>query len=116
MNTACIEYAPFRKSASLTENELIAKSDALDHELRKVKGFQGRLLVKRDDTNYIDIVFWRSRQDADAAIVSLGSSQACLNYFACMVGKDGKPLQHDTLGVDLLHFASVKAYGMEKIF
>lgn len=116
MNTTCIEYAPFRKNPALSESELIAKSDALDQELRKVKGFQGRLLVRQDQATYIDIVFWRSRQDADDAIVSLGSSQACLNYFACMVGKDGKPLQHNTLGMDLLHFAPVKAYGMDKIF
>ena len=51
-----------------------------------------------------------------AFAVRADSPYKTINDVVAAAKKDGKPLQHDTLGMDLLHFAPVKAYGMEKIF
>lgn len=106
MNEAGVEFAPFLKRPDVSEADLIAASDALDDFLRTVDGFLGRMLLKKNESEWHDLVFWRDRAAADAVIPKVAGSEACRRYFACMVAAD-----HDDPAAGVTHWQHVKSWG-----
>ncbi|MCU0647382.1 MAG: hypothetical protein MUF00_05275 [Gemmatimonadaceae bacterium] len=91
--TALVEWAPFRLADGVTESELVAASDRLHHDvLRHQPGFLRRELLRGEDGQWADLVFWADRAAADNVMALAAQHPAFAAYFACM--------QHATL-----HFA-----------
>ena len=80
-----VEWAPFIKLPMVTEEELITKADAVNNDfLVKQRGFITRELIKKDDTEYADVVYWESRSDAINASAKVNTCTTCAEYFELM--------------------------------
>jgi hypothetical protein len=101
-----IELAPIQLSTASREADLVETSDRLQDEfLQGRQGFLGRVLLKRGDGQYLDLVLWESLNAANAVIAAVADSAACAAYFGCMVmGTD--PAE------DVEHWSIVRSYGL----
>jgi len=109
MNHQVIEFAPFELAPGASEAELLDASEALQSDfLDRQDGFIKRELVRRDDRNWIDIVYWRDREAVERAMKNAVESPVCFRYFQLMAGAD-----HDQPGSGVLLLEHVKSYHRE---
>jgi hypothetical protein len=109
MATGTIEWAPFKLAEGADEASLLRAADAIqDGFLAKQPGFVRRELLKGEDGQWADLVYWESADAAAAAMKEAAASPACFEYFRLMVGAN----QADP-GVDLQHFERKKTYAGE---
>ena len=102
-----IEWAPFRLIDSADEASLLRASDALQSGfLANQPGFIRRELLKGEEGQWVDLVYWESEEAAAQAMQQAAASPTCLEYFRLMVGAD-KP----DFGADVRHFEKKRAYG-----
>lgn len=102
-----IEMAPFILANGVSEATLLAASERLEQDfLAKTEGYLGRILMRKDERNWSDIVFWQSAAHAAKAMQQAASAEACGVYFRCMEATD-----HDDLGQGVSLFETVKRYG-----
>lgn len=84
-STTCIEWAAFRLRPGVSVAELEAASERLEAEfLRPSPGYLHRELLSGEAGQYVDLVHWRSRADAEALMSRAEHSRACQAYFALM--------------------------------
>ena len=57
--------------------------------------------------DWTDLVFWRSKADAEKAMETIAGSSVCRDYFACMAGADAIDA-----GTDVVHYAALRTYGV----
>ncbi len=106
MTGTIIEWAPIKLAAGRTEADLIAASDAFQRDfLSHQPGFVRRELVRRGEGEYVDIVHWRSLDDAKAIMAKVETSPACRAFFSVMDMDDA-----DAAGC-IDHFTSIAVYG-----
>ena len=86
MNEAIVEWAPFKTKPGIDEATLLKLSEAIQEDfLVRQKGYQHRELVKgKADGEYVDIIWWASQEDAEAASKLVYESETCSAYFAAM--------------------------------
>ncbi len=109
MNEQAVEWAPFRLRANVAEAELLVASDAMQAGfLAAQKGFVRRELLRRDDRNFVDLVWWESHEVAAAAMQAAMKSSHCAAYFSLM-HFDAPPDQQ--VGAGVLHLARLATYG-----
>ncbi len=105
-NRTIIELAPFKLKDGITEQELVAASAALQRDfVAHQPGFVRRELLKGPDGQWADLVYWRSRADADRVVQAAAESPVCARYFTLMIGAD-----HGDPGEGVTHFETVAAY------
>ncbi len=88
-NNQCptIEWAPFEIAEHVTEEMLLNAADVLEQEfLLRQPGYISRELLKKDARHWVDLVYWRSPQDAAFAAKAANESEFCYQYFSLMVG------------------------------
>lgn len=101
-----VELAPFELGPGRSLDDLLAASERLETRfLWQTKGYVGRLLLRKDDRRYADLVFWRTAQDAERAMALAATSEPCREYFACMLAAGPGDPAH---GVEL--FRVVESY------
>ena len=84
-DTVTVEWAPFIKVQGIDDHALIAAADVVNAAfLTKQNGFIGRELVKKSDTEYADILHWRTKADAQFAGEKVFNCVPCGGYFALM--------------------------------
>ncbi len=77
--------APIKLAAGKTEADLLAASDRFQSEFcNHQPGLIRRELVRKSDGEYLDIVQFRSMEDAEAVIEKEKESAACHAFFAVM--------------------------------
>lgn len=77
--------APIKLSAGKTEVDLLAASDRFQKEFADAQpGLIRRELVRTGDGEYLDIVQFRSMEDAEAIIEKEKESAACHAFFSVM--------------------------------
>lgn len=104
--TGTIEWAPFTLADGVDEATLLAASEALQREfLSQQPGFVRRELLRGSGTQWVDLVYWASKEAAEAAMQHVAGSPVCHRYFALMAGADG-----DEPGAGVLHLAQVAQY------
>lgn len=82
-----IEWAPFEIPKHVSEETLMNSADILEQEfLLRQPGYIRRELLKQDDNHWVDLVYWRSPQDAAMAAKAANESDVCYQYFSLMVG------------------------------
>ena len=101
-----MEWAPFTIKEGVTEIELLEASKALQTDfLKHQAGFIRRELLIKNDSSYIDLIFWRTMEDARNAVDKAKSSQACASYFQLM--KDADPSEPDQ---GIFHYQVCESY------
>ena len=107
MATVTIEWAPFKLADAVDEARLLRASDGLQTEfLARQPGFIRRELLKGQNGQWVDLVYWESEDAAGRAMQDAMNSPVCLEYFRLMVGVNGGA----DPGEGLLHFRQVKTY------
>jgi hypothetical protein len=106
-NELTIELAPFAVARGVDTQALLEASDRVERDfLAKADGYIGRVLVRKDETAWADIVFWKSAGQASQAMQRAATSDACRSYFECMAAAD-----HGDPGAGVTLFRSLKTYG-----
>jgi heme-degrading monooxygenase HmoA len=79
MNTAIVvEWAPFQIAEGTDETKLLRASEALQSEfLSKQKGFLRRELLHGPGQQWVDLVYWESREAAEVAAQNAANSPVC---------------------------------------
>jgi hypothetical protein len=97
-----IEWAPFRLKPDASEAELLAAAAGIEREfLAGRPGFIRRELA-RHGQGYVDLVWWRSRAQAEAAMAEAQTSEACGRYFSLMAFDADDP-DAGVMHLDRLH-------------
>lgn len=105
MTSEAIEWAPFKTKRGINESTLMRLADNLQSDfLAKQKGYKSRTLARGKD-GYVDIVWWASMADAEAAMKHVAGSPVCSAYFAAM---DFDPADPNAMP---LHFTVLREYG-----
>lgn len=100
-----VEYAPFELAEHADEAVLLAESEALQKDfLIKQEGFVRRELLKIGDRQYADLVYWRSKEDAQRAVNQAEKSAVCRRYFSLMKMTTNDP------GEGVVHLDRLRAY------
>lgn len=95
-----IEWAPFVKAGSVTDEQLVAAANTVNSNfLVKQKGFIKRELIKKNESEYADVVYWQTKPDAIKAGEKVSTCIECSEYFKLMaVGvKAGEGFSHYTI-------------------
>ncbi|MDH6267726.1 heme-degrading monooxygenase HmoA [Rhizobium sp. SG_E_25_P2] len=101
MTTTNIEMASFRLKPEIEETVFVAASDRFQREfLNGAPGFLSRELLRGADGVYLDLIHWRSKEDAEAMMKTAATSPDCAAYFALM----------DLQGAEMRHFESLAVY------
>lgn len=80
-----IEWAEFSLRPGVTPTELVAAAVAMQRQfLDNQRGYVSRQLLAIGPDRYADLVTWRTRDAADAAIARAAEYAACRNYFALL--------------------------------
>jgi len=81
--------APIKLAKGKSEADLIKASDKFqDAFVSKQPGVIRRELVRKSDGEYLDIVQFRSKEDAEEIIEKEKESPACHDFFSVMDGDD----------------------------
>jgi len=84
-NLISVEWAPFVKAVDVTEQQLLVAADKVNVDfLSKQPGFIKRELIKKNDTEYADVIHWRTKQEAVTAGDKIFSCDECSDYFKLM--------------------------------
>jgi hypothetical protein len=101
-----VEFAPFSLAEGVSEEELIAASDAFQRDfLEHQPGFVRRETLKGANGRWTDLVYWRSKTDVERAVAAVEGNPACRAFFRLL---DFNPQQDP--GADVLYFECVKEY------
>ena len=95
MSAQCVvEYAPFMLADGASEQALLMVS--------KLPGYRGRILVRKSERAWADLVFWQDQEAAERAMKLAAESSICADYFGLM---------DMTAGAGITHFTVVQSYG-----
>ena len=97
---AAIEWAPFVKATNVTDEQLVAAANTVNSNfLASQKGFIKRELIKKNEHEYADVVYWQTKPDAVTAGEKVNTCIECNEYFKLMaVGvKTGDEFSHYTI-------------------
>lgn len=90
VESVVVEWAPFRVATGVPEATLLDASEALQRDfLAHQPGFLRRELLRGDDGQWVDLVYWANEASAKGVIEAVASSPVCQSYFQLMVGGDG---------------------------
>lgn len=82
---AAIEWAPFVKAVSVTDEQLVAAANTVNSNfLVNQKGFIKRELIKKNESEYADVVYWQTKADAITAGEKVSTCIECNEYFKLM--------------------------------
>ncbi|MBL4639633.1 MAG: hypothetical protein JKY57_03790 [Kordiimonadaceae bacterium] len=105
MTKIVIEMAPITLLDGKTEVDLMAASDVFQKGfVNGLKGFIRREMVHVKDNDYMDIIHWESKEDAEAVLGLIEGSAECAAFFSLM----------DMSGMDesggVKHYTSLASY------
>jgi hypothetical protein len=98
-----MEFAPFRLRPDVTENALLAAADRmLERFLKLQPGYLDREVMRGRNGGYVDVIWWRSHEDAAAALPAVMKNRDCLDYF------DHMQIDIANAGTSVLHFEQLR--------
>jgi hypothetical protein len=101
-----VEFAPFAPGAGVSEEDLIAASDAFQRDfLQHLPGFVRRETLKGVDGRWADLVYWASKEAADNAVAATTGNAACEAFFKLLYFNP-----EGDLGADVRYFERVREY------
>jgi hypothetical protein len=101
-----VEYAPYSLADGVTEERLIAASDAFQRDfLAHQPGFVRRETLKGQNGRWTDLVYWSSKEAVEKAVAAVEGNAACTAFFKLL---HFNPQQDP--GADVLYFECVREY------
>ncbi|MCG8413876.1 MAG: hypothetical protein MI746_06610 [Pseudomonadales bacterium] len=86
-----IEWAPFVLKPDVAEQDMLSAAELAQSQfLRNQQGYIKRELLKGKDNQWVDLVYWKTQEDASAAAMAVHQSPACLTYFGMMENIDSE--------------------------
>ncbi|HYD78662.1 MAG TPA: hypothetical protein VEC06_02545 [Paucimonas sp.] len=106
MEAPFIHLAEIKLAPGVSEAELLAASDAFERNfVSKQEGVLRRILLKGPGGSYADLVFYRSREDADRLMQNEEANLHCQSYFSVM------QLPEDDPEAGVTSFETLRTYG-----
>ena len=94
-NNLTVEWAPFKVASHVSDQQLFEAANALENDfLKHQSGYVRRELLKGENRNWVDLVYWSSPEKAQAASKIFMDSTACQQYFSLMTDTDGSGVAH----------------------
>lgn len=76
-----VELAQFKTKSGISDTEVLAAShEAQEGFLAKCKGFVSRELLKSDDGEWVDILHWKTMEDAQKAMQDMMASPSTKKF------------------------------------
>jgi len=76
-----VEVVIWKTKSNFTEEETLYKAKAVNKFVENQKGFISRNLSKNEQGEWLDLVYWNSIEDAQAAAKLAQSSEICQPFF-----------------------------------
>lgn len=96
-----VEIAQFKLAAGVDEQGFLKEAEAVQRDfLEKQNGYMDREILKGGDGQWIDIVHWRSMEDAKHAADAIMQDPACLGFLQKI----------DPASVKMFHLQQVKTW------
>jgi hypothetical protein len=101
-----VEYAKFTLKEGVTETQVIATSQKFQEDfLVKQSGYIKRDLLRLEGRDWVDIVYWASKEDAEKVLKACEKSPICGDYFSIM-----EPFDPKIPNGGVIHLELVKSY------
>jgi len=101
-----VQLAPIELKEGIDEKTLIEASDTFQANfVNKQNGIISRKLLKGKDGNYVDLVFFESKEDAERVAKIEETSSECLEFFKIMKTPD-----ESLPDMGVLSFEHIKTY------
>ena len=84
MKNVTVKVIEYQLAKGVEERVFLGASATLMPELAKLRGFIKRELHKGENSKWRDVVYWKSRKDADQSEVDIPNLPACVACIAMM--------------------------------
>ncbi|HEX8597353.1 MAG TPA: hypothetical protein VF952_02445 [Chloroflexia bacterium] len=99
-NTHTLEAALFRLKAGTDEEAFLMASDGTMTALKGYSGFIRREVLKSDDGQWLDLIYWHSLEEAMSAAEQIISDPTCHPFLEML----------DMGSITMLHLQPVRTY------
>ncbi len=99
-NTHTLEAALFRLKEGTDEDAFLKATDATNVALKRYAGFIRREVLKADDGQWLDLIYWNSLEEALSAAEQILSDPSCHPFLEML----------DMQSVTMLHLHPVGTY------
>lgn len=107
MENRVVEWAPFVKVINIKDRTLIEAANQVNRDFISLQpGFIKRELVKKNEIEYADILYWKDRKSAELAGKKVYDCQVCLRYFEMMD-------ENVKTGGEFAHYQILKTWSVE---
>ena len=104
-STEIVEWAPFTIKKGVSNEKLRRAAQSVEVGfLAKQEGYIKRSLLKGTDGQWVDIVYWESKELANAASLKAYESPVCFEYFSLMQNMDHSEVSN------VQHYEIVKSW------
>jgi hypothetical protein len=101
-----VEYAKFTLKEGVTETQVIAASNKFQEDfLIEQSGYIKRDLLHLEGRDWVDIVYWASKEDAHKVLKVCEKNPICGEYFSIM-----EPFDPKIPNGGVIHLELVKSY------
>lgn len=93
--SAIVEWAPFELADGVAKEDLFKIGARLEKEfLIHQPGFIKRELLHEEANNWVDLIYWESREEAESAMEACKNSKVAQSYFSIMQPVDETAIKH----------------------
>ena len=88
MKNIAVKVVEYKLAKDADEGAFLNSSAALMPELAKLRGFIKRELHRGENGRWRDVVYWKTREDADRSELDIPNIPACVTCIAMMDHSD----------------------------
>lgn len=88
-----VEIAPFKPKPNVTDKQLLAAIDGMEHSIRQFPGFLRRETIQMENGTWLDIVYWKDKNTAENALKLAETSEKCQRFFH-LIDETEQPMQY----------------------
>ena len=93
MNNPVIELVSVKTKPGVADADMLRASDAVMEFLSKANGFVRRELFKAGENQWLDLVYWNSRAEAEAAMAQ-SMNQPCVLEMMQLLDESSMTMRH----------------------
>jgi hypothetical protein len=93
MSTLVIELVSVKTRPGVDEADMLRAADAVMAFLSKASGFIRRELFKAGENQWVDLIYWNSREEAEAAMAQ-SMDQPCVLEMMRLLDESSLAMQH----------------------
>lgn len=95
-----VEITEFRLVDGADDERLLEASAQIEDDLESFDGFVRRELLRGEDGVWVDLVWWSSRETAEAAVTAAMADESFGRYFSLI----------DDASIDMRHFETAASH------